>query len=340
MADRPRHAETPDNAPVRAMLWQALTDMGVQRLTDRQSLAVLAERLGEVLYQGPLLDTVLASDALRHGTAGTGQELFLKEIGAGASVAVAVRDGGLRPDEAPFDVDDARGTVTAERRFVAFAAEAGYLLIPGMTPTGERRTALVRPDHPTVRLRRQEELGRGELYTVRLTDTPVTAWLGLGNDPAAAWRDLLASARILQAAYLVGLSKGALRLAVAYAGERRQFGGPIGRQQSLAFLLARSATRIEAGRLLTRAAAWEADNGVDHRLTAAQALALAATLARDTGRDVVQVHGAHGMTDSCDAQLYYRRAVTESLTLGSPAALRAEVLPLLLADRAPLGCTS
>jgi hypothetical protein len=26
----------------------------------------------------------------------------------------------------------------------------------------------------------------GELYTVRLTDTPVTAWLGLGNDPLLA----------------------------------------------------------------------------------------------------------------------------------------------------------
>ncbi|MGP3983801.1 acyl-CoA dehydrogenase family protein [Streptomyces sp. KR80] len=346
MADRPRHgdatAEAPDNAPLRAMLWQALTDLGALRLGGDghglQSLAVVAERLGEVLYQGPLPDTVLAAEALLRSAPGGTRDRFRKEIGAGAPVAAAVRDGALRPDEAPLVTDEALETITAERRFVAYAAEADYLLIPGRTADGVRRTALVRRDHPTVRLRRHEELGRGELYAVRLSGTPVAYWLDLGSDPEGAWRRLLASARIVQAACLVGLSQGALRLATAYAKERRQFGGPLGRRQAPAFRLARTAARIDAARMLTRAAAWEADSGVDPRLTAAQALAMAGDLAREASRDALQIHGARGMTEACDAQLFYRRAAVESVALGSPARLRAEVLPLLLAkhaDRTP-----
>ncbi|MBT2383915.1 acyl-CoA dehydrogenase family protein [Streptomyces sp. ISL-11] len=342
MADRPRHGADPDNAAIRAMVWQALTEMGALRLNqspapgDRRGLsglAVLAERLGEVLYQGPLLDTVLTSEALLRCAPGPGRDRFLKEIAAGASVAAAVRDGAVRPYDAPLATGTTGDTVSAERRFVAFAAEADWLLIPGLTADGTRRTALVRRDDPTVHLRRHEELGRGELYAVRLADTPVTAWLAPVEDPEATWQELIASARTLQAAYLVGLARGALRLGTDRLKERRQFGGALARQQSPAFLLARLATRIDAARLLTRQAAWEADTDRDHRLTAGQALAMAATLARDTGRDVLHLHGAHGMTDASDAQLFFRRAAVESLALGSPARVRADVLPLLMARR-------
>ncbi|MCD9196260.1 acyl-CoA dehydrogenase family protein [Streptomyces albireticuli] len=342
MADRPRHGAGPDDTEIRALVWQALTGMGALGLNQSpapgarrglRALAVLAERLGEVLYQGPLLDTVLTSEALLRCTPGPERDRFLKEIAAGASVAAAVRDGGVRPYDTPLTVGAAGGTVSAERRFVAFAAEADWLLIPGLTADGAHRTALVRRDRPGVHLCRHEELGRGELYAVRLTDAPVTLWLTPEDDAESTWHELIASARTLQAAYLVGLARAALRLGTDRLKERRQFGAALARQQAPAFLLARLATRVDAAHLLTRQAAWEADTARDHRLTAGQALAMAAELARDTGRDVLHLHGAHGMTEASDAQLFYRRATVESRVLGSPARVRADVLPLL-----PAGC--
>jgi alkylation response protein AidB-like acyl-CoA dehydrogenase len=45
----------------------------------------------------------------------------------------------------------------------------------------------------------------------------------------------------------------------------------------------------------------------------------------------VQVHGAHGLTEQSDSQLFFRRAAVERAWLGSPRALRTEVLPLLIA---------
>ncbi|MBB5120350.1 acyl-CoA dehydrogenase family protein [Streptomyces eurocidicus] len=338
MADRPRHGAAPDDAEIRALVWQALTGMGALGLNqspapgDRRGLrglAVLAERLGEVLYQGPLLDTVLASEALLRCAPDPGRERLLKEIAEGASVAAAVRDGGVRPYDAPLAAGATGDTVGAERRFVGFAAEADWLLVPGRTADGVHRTALVRRDQPGVHLRRHEELGRGELYAVRLADAPVTFWLTPEGDAETAWHELIASARTLQAAYLVGLARGALRLGADRLKERRQFGGALAKQQAPAFQLARLATRVDAAHLLTQQAAWEGDTGRDHRLTAGQALAMAATLAQDTGRDVLHLHGAHGMTDASDAQLFYRRATVESRVLGSPARVRADVMPLL-----------
>lgn len=347
MADRPRHGEgpdggsdeAPDDADVRAMVWQALTELDTLSLNRTQapgslrglqSLAVVAERLGELLYQGPWLDTVLTSEALLRAAPDGAHDTLLKRLAEGTSVAAALRDGRTDPFDAPLTLDATGRLVSAERRFVGCAAEADLLLVPGRTATGEPVVALVRRDDATVRLRRHEELSRSEQYAVTLTGTPFLARLDLGERDR---RELIASARVLQAAHLVGVSRGALLLGVAYVRERRQFGGPLGRQQSIAFTLARTATRIDSAHLLTRAAAWEADTGEDYRLTAAQCLSMAAELARDTVRDVLHLHGARGLTEDCDAQLFYRRAALDSLALGTPARLRAEALPLLRAAR-------
>ena len=115
------------------------------------------------------------------------------------------------------------------------------------------------------------------------------------------------------------------------AGQRRQFGQPIGRFQALAFDLAQVAARLEAARWLVRATAWEADEGADVRLSAVQALAMAADLARTATSTAVQVHGAYGTTEQADVQLYYRRAGIERVWLGAPKRLRAEAFGLLLA---------
>ena len=60
---------------------------------------------------------------------------------------------------------------------------------------------------------------------------------------------------------------------------------------------------------------------------------MAADLSRTVISTAMQVHGAYGTTEEADIQLYFRRAAVERAWWGSPRALRAEVLPLLLADR-------
>ncbi|MGA5132600.1 acyl-CoA dehydrogenase family protein [Streptomyces olivoreticuli] len=333
MADRSPHADTEDNPDIRAMIHQALTDLGLSAGLGRESWAIAAEQLGDVLYQGTLLDTAAAAELVSRTAAGSARDELLAAVAEGARIALAARDTGTgtTADPAPLTVGPDGNTVTGSRSFVGFVPEADQLLVIGRAG-GTVRAALVRPDAPGVTVRRHEELGRGELYAVGFDGASVDTWLetDAGTTLAEAWRAVLDGARVRQAAYLVGLGRGALDLAVSYAKSRKQFGKPLGHQQVIALRLADLTARLDAVRLVVRAAAWEADRPAGApRLEAAQALAMAAETARKIAAETMQVHGAYGMTEDSDAQLFYRRAAVESLRLGSPAELRSEVAPLL-----------
>lgn len=329
----------PDAGPaageMRETVQAALVDLGASTLLlperhggrdlGQQGAVVLAERLGRVLYQGPLPDTLTATDlAVRVGAAA---EELLTRIAGGGTVSLAVREHAESPsDPAPARFDEEAGTVTAVRRFVV--ADAGHLLVVGRDGGG-LRAALVDRDDPTVRLRPHDDVGRGRLCAVRMDGTPVLPPSLPAAAVTAAWPGVLAAARVRHAAYLVGLGQAALDLAVGYARSRRQFGRPIGRFQAPAFGLAELATRLEATRWLVRATAWECDSGEDIRLGSRQALAMAADVAAAATLGTMQVHGAYGTTEDSDAQLFYRRAAIERVWLGTPTELRAEAVPLL-----------
>ena len=336
----PRPDPDEGGADTREAVWRALVELGATRLllperydgeqAGQQGAVILAELLGRVLYQGPLLDTMTATEVILSQPDPAAK--LLREIAEGAAIPIAVRYGGREGYSHPaaFDGPGRPGgpTVQAERRFVGFAPEAWCLLLVGRAGPAVH-AALVPRDHPTVTWRRQDDIGRGELYALRCAGSPVAAWLGDPDGGCAAWPRIVARARLRHAAYLVGLSQGALDLAVRRAADRRQFGRPIGRFQSLAFGLAELATGLEGARLLVRAAAWEADAGHDPRLGAAQALGMAADLAGAVTAAAVQVHGAYGMTEDCDVQIYLRRAHVERGWLGSAADVRAEAVPWL-----------
>jgi hypothetical protein len=290
MADRPRtgaEASDEDSRETRAMVWEGLVGLGA---LDASDTVQLAELLGSVLYQGPLLDTLTARELLQGNE--IGQE----------PVALAVAG-------APLSTQD--GQISARRGFVGFAAEVDFFIVGG----GERADlslALVRADDPSISMRRYEETGRGEAYEVEFAGTPVSAWAGTSVE----WEPALANARVRQAAYLVGLTQAALDHAVDYAKERRQFGQPIGKFQGLAFRLSELSMHIDATRMLVHAR--------DAATNAAANLAAASDLARTVTTQTMQIHGAAGMLSDNDAQLYYRRAAVESVRLGTPAQLRHE----------------
>jgi alkylation response protein AidB-like acyl-CoA dehydrogenase len=58
------------------------------------------------------------------------------------------------------------------------------------------------------------------------------------------------------AANYLGNARAAVEDAIRYAGERKQFGKPIGKFQSIAHILADMATDLEAGRWMTASTAW------------------------------------------------------------------------------------
>jgi alkylation response protein AidB-like acyl-CoA dehydrogenase len=114
------------------------------------------------------------------------------------------------------------------------------------------------------------------------------------------------------AALAVGIAQAALEHAVAYAGERHQFGRPIRDFQGIQFKLADMATRVEAARaLLHRAAAVKAAGGRVTQL-ASMAKLFASETAMYVTTEAVQVFGGYGYMKEYPVERLFRDAkVTE-----------------------------
>lgn len=317
---------SPDEAATRETVWHGLAGLGGLRIGVGALVPVLplAELMGRALYQSPYFDTLLAADLIAATMPDVWTEAADRITDGELRIAVAGRADGAadpsRPD--PMTIDD--GRIGAVRRFVGFVPDVDLLLVIGTVGTTPR-AALVAADQPDVFVRRQDDVGRGDLYAVRLTgDTLATA-----DVPTTTWATALAKARLRHAGYLVGLCQGALELGVGYARRRQVFGQPLARFQGPAFRLAELAARTEAVRTMVHRSGVDADAGADVTLPACQALLLAGELALACGADAIQIHGSYGLTMRCDAQRFYRRAVVDGLLLGTGPQLRRQIRELL-----------
>jgi alkylation response protein AidB-like acyl-CoA dehydrogenase len=120
--------------------------------------------------------------------------------------------------------------------------------------------------------------------------------------------------RIGVAAMGVGLAQGALEQALAYARERRAFGRPISKFQTIQAKLAGLSAEIEATRLLVHKAAFLKDADRDFTLTAAQAKLKSGRLAVRAADEAVQIHGGYGYIEEYPICRFYRDA--KVLTIG------------------------
>jgi short/branched chain acyl-CoA dehydrogenase len=120
--------------------------------------------------------------------------------------------------------------------------------------------------------------------------------------------------RIGVSAMGVGLAQGAFDQALAYAKERRAFGRPISKFQSIQTKLADLSTEIEAARLLVHKAAWLNDQDRNFTLVAAQAKLKSGRLAVHAADEAVQIHGGYGYIEEYPVCRFYRDA--KILTIG------------------------
>jgi short-chain 2-methylacyl-CoA dehydrogenase len=120
--------------------------------------------------------------------------------------------------------------------------------------------------------------------------------------------EILDGGRISVAALGLGMAQGAFEMALRYAGEREQFGRPIGRFQAVQFKLADMATEIEAGRNLVYKAAWLKDQGRTFAQQAAMAKLYTGELARRACNESLQIHGGYGFMDEYPISRFYRDA--------------------------------
>jgi alkylation response protein AidB-like acyl-CoA dehydrogenase len=137
------------------------------------------------------------------------------------------------------------------------------------------------------------------------------------------------------AAEQVGGAQRCLDMAVAYAKVRHQFGRAIGSFQAIKHMCADMLLEVESARSAAYHAAWAAaDGAADLPLVASLAKAYCSEAYFHVAASNIQVHGGIGFTWEHDAHLYYRRAKSAEVMLGTPASHREMVADLLLKDAA------
>ncbi len=121
--------------------------------------------------------------------------------------------------------------------------------------------------------------------------------------------DTLDHTRITIAAQALGIAQGALDVATKYSHERKQFGKEIFDFQSVQFMLADMAMKIEAARQLTYAAAARSERGdKDLKFFSAASKTFASDVAMQVTTDAVQVLGGYGYVSDYPVERMMRDA--------------------------------
>jgi len=142
----------------------------------------------------------------------------------------------------------------------------------------------------------------------------------------------LDAGRIGIAGQAVGIAQAAFDCAISYANDRKAFGAPINKMQSIQFKLADMASRIESSRLLMWRAAQLKDNGCNITKEAAMAKLVASETATYVSHQSIQILGGMGFVTDMPAERHYRDARITEIYEGTSEIQRLVIAGSLLKE--------
>ncbi|MCW2717715.1 acyl-CoA dehydrogenase family protein [Pseudonocardia sp.] len=269
-------------------LWKTLEETGLARLTlpagsggseaSFADAAIVLSAAGAHAARVPLVETDLQAGWLL------------------TSAGIPIPDGPLTVATGDLDIARTHERASGTLRRVPWARSASVVMLVGDSVLLFDRAGLTVTDGTNV----AEE--PRDTVTV---DGAVTA-ASVGDH---AGTELRLRGALGRACLLAGAARGALAASVRYAGERVQFGRPIGRFQAIQQQLALAASEVAAASAAADAAARaaDADGVVAAQFAIAAAKARTSEAAGAVARIAHQVHGAIGFTREHDLRLVTTR---------------------------------
>jgi len=302
-------------------------------------LVVVLEEMGRALLCAPYFSTVgLAANTLMASGDDQAQKDYLAGIASGETIAtLALTEDSGRWDEAGVTLTASKQadgwSLDGHKMFVIDGHVANLILVAARTGGGVSIFA-VDGSAPS--------LSRTPLSTMdqtrkqaRLEFSGVAGRL-IGQE-GQGWSILsraLDLAGVALAAEQVGGAQRCLDMSVEYAKLRVQFGRPIGSFQAIKHKCADMLLEVESARSAAYYAAWAAADGSSELpLVASLAKAYCSEAYFHVAAENIQVHGGIGFTWEHDAHLFYRRAKSSEVMLGSPTHHR-EIAATYLIDGA------
>lgn len=293
-------------------LWRRLAELDVTALAVPHrhggldahpvDLVVACEELGHHAVPGPVAETLAAVPALLSAVADEAVcRRWLPGLADGTLLATLAA-----PPVLPYAVD---------------APAAGLILLVDGDDVRLGVPGAARPSLDDAR------------HLSEVTGGPVVA---AGPDVAAARARALDLGALACAAQLLGAGRALLEATVGYAGQRTQFGRPIGQFQAVQHRLADVAIGLEFARPLLHAAAIAVagDTATAARDVSAAKIACG-DAAHRAARAALQLHGAIGYTEEYGLGRWLTRIRALLGAWGTPAQHRARVMAALIDERAP-----
>jgi alkylation response protein AidB-like acyl-CoA dehydrogenase len=288
--------------------WAKLAEVGVPGLRVPEAFdglglsevdfVLLLEEIGRAGLPAPVVSTaVVAAPLLAElGRDDLARDWLPKIAGGEAIVAVAHPVSPLVPD----------------------AGIADLVLV-----LGEEIHALG-PDQVRCLAQAANDPGR-RLFTLEWTPGDATR-IATADTAATATARAFDRGALACAAQQLGVCDRLVTLAVDYAGQRHQFGVPIGSFQAVKHMLANVKVQLEYARSLVHRAAFSvAHDARTRRADVSMAKWAASEAALQGARTALQVHGAIGYTWEQDLHIWMRRAWSLDLAWGGHCFHRARV---------------
>jgi short-chain 2-methylacyl-CoA dehydrogenase len=247
------------------------------------------------------------------------KKTYLPRLAAGTVASYALSEAGAGSDAFALTtraVDQGdHYSITGRKLWISNAAEAGlFLLFANINPEAGYKGItcfLVERDSAGFQVgKKEDKLGIRSSSTCelildncRVPKANVIGEVGKGYKIAI---ETLNEGRIAIGAQMIGVARGAMEHAIAYAKQRKQFGKAIGEYQGIQFQLAEMATKVEAARLMVYNAARLRENGLPFVMEAAMAKYFSSIIAEEVVSQAVEVFGGAGFTKDYPVEKLYR----------------------------------
>ena len=285
-------------------LWKGLGELGAFAIRVPESAgglglslfdaALLMEEAGRTLVSGPLAEALICARLLAQLGGSNAEALLARVLSGEAVVTLALSDSARTP------VQWIAGAAVAEAVVARNGNDVVLVTLSAGARTGEPNLASTPIAEIDLREQSQAVLGRGA-EALECFAQGIEEW------------------KVLISAGLAGLAREAVKLAAAYASQRKQFGQFIGAFQAISHPLADRLCDVDGGRLLV----WKAIRDIADRAQEAGAtISLAAWWNCDAAAKAVaqalHTFGGYGLTTEYDIHLYNLRAKAWPLVAGDP----------------------
>ena len=286
-------------------------------------LAVVFEETGRALLPAPLFSTLaLALTALLEAGDDAAAARYLPRIAAGELVAtLALDEPGTDPAMSARH-QNGGWVLDGTARFVLDGHVAGLILVSAAIDGSAHLFAVDVEDAPVGTVQRtpmatMDQTRKQAVVTFTAAPGQLVGEPGEGTAVVDRARDRGA---VLLGAEQLGGAARCLEMAVGYAGTRVQFDRPIGSFQAVKHKCADMLIYVECMRSALFQALRDAEAGhADFPASVSTLQVIASEGFMQVAEETIHVHGGIGFTWEHPAQLYFKRAKTSEVLLGTPA---------------------